>query len=467
MMHSIAELLLTIPPAVWAYVVGALCLWIFLHGANHPDVTLKEWVGAEELRLDANDRILVLAPHPDDEVLGAGGIIQKAVARNIPVHVGLLTGGGGRPTYHWWTKLVRSMPFVGALLARGTVIQRRDESVSGGGVLGLPANAFSFLGYPDLGCLTMLGYHSGPTQEPMISRFSRYRKVMYSTARRPGVPYKAEEMILDVTEIMRQFRPTKVLLTHAGDDHPDHQALYILGRLAAWALPPEEQPAFYAYLVHSPSWPEEHGLSLDKSQEIRRRWCEGEKWVYSPVSARERQMKRQALEHHTSQYSQDAEFLSRFIQPVELFNDLPTLVPAGSGEVTVTDGMIVLTGQAPATGWLSPQGSISFLPYKKDKDFSVMPKIHIHHGPLGISVWNQSERLSLAAIHISQTASSWEVRVPLELLENPERLWVHVEGEMSSVFPAFAAWRIIEFAECRPARVSDNDTAGRLPTTAS
>ena len=34
-----------------------------------------------------NDRILILAPHPDDEAIGAGGIIQEALKRKLPIKV--------------------------------------------------------------------------------------------------------------------------------------------------------------------------------------------------------------------------------------------------------------------------------------------------------------------------------------------------------------------------------------------
>src|SRR5882757_725225 len=43
--------------------------------------------------ITADDRIVVVAPHPDDEVLGAGGLIQQARAVGAEVHVIYLTSG--------------------------------------------------------------------------------------------------------------------------------------------------------------------------------------------------------------------------------------------------------------------------------------------------------------------------------------------------------------------------------------
>ena len=37
------------------------------------------------------DRLLILAPHPDDEVLCCGGLLQQAVAMQRPVRVGAFT----------------------------------------------------------------------------------------------------------------------------------------------------------------------------------------------------------------------------------------------------------------------------------------------------------------------------------------------------------------------------------------
>ena len=41
-------------------------------------------------------RVLVLAPHPDDEVFGCGGAIAASLAAGVPVHVVVLTDGAGQ-----------------------------------------------------------------------------------------------------------------------------------------------------------------------------------------------------------------------------------------------------------------------------------------------------------------------------------------------------------------------------------
>jgi LmbE family N-acetylglucosaminyl deacetylase/SAM-dependent methyltransferase len=45
--------------------------------------------------LDRHDRVLVVAPHPDDETLGAGGLIATAADAGLPVHVVLVSRGEG------------------------------------------------------------------------------------------------------------------------------------------------------------------------------------------------------------------------------------------------------------------------------------------------------------------------------------------------------------------------------------
>ena len=55
-------------------------------------MALPAWQGLR--RLCGRGGLVVVAPHPDDEVLGCGGVIAAAAARCISVHVVLATDGG-------------------------------------------------------------------------------------------------------------------------------------------------------------------------------------------------------------------------------------------------------------------------------------------------------------------------------------------------------------------------------------
>ncbi|MBC7725248.1 MAG: bifunctional PIG-L family deacetylase/class I SAM-dependent methyltransferase [Burkholderiaceae bacterium] len=51
------------------------------------------WLGVPALVLDGITRLVVVAAHPDDESLGAGGLMARAAALGIPVHVVVATDG--------------------------------------------------------------------------------------------------------------------------------------------------------------------------------------------------------------------------------------------------------------------------------------------------------------------------------------------------------------------------------------
>jgi LmbE family N-acetylglucosaminyl deacetylase len=51
--------------------------------------------------MSSAERILVIAPHADDETLGAGGTIARHVAEGEEVHVAIVTGHGEEPHPLW------------------------------------------------------------------------------------------------------------------------------------------------------------------------------------------------------------------------------------------------------------------------------------------------------------------------------------------------------------------------------
>ena len=81
----------------------------------------------------------VLAPHPDDEVFGAAGLIQQAIAQGLEVHVHIATDG---------EKCFGDLPQAKEQLLRQA---RREESMQAARMLGCPPPCFWDLGDGQLG----------------------------------------------------------------------------------------------------------------------------------------------------------------------------------------------------------------------------------------------------------------------------------------------------------------------------
>jgi LmbE family N-acetylglucosaminyl deacetylase len=84
-------------------------------------------------------RALILAPHPDDESIGCGGLIAAACAAGTPPVVLILTDGAASHP--------GSLTFPSARLRA----VREAEALAATGILGLPAGNLRFLRQPDTG----------------------------------------------------------------------------------------------------------------------------------------------------------------------------------------------------------------------------------------------------------------------------------------------------------------------------
>ena len=85
-------------------------------------------------------KVLIVAPHPDDEVLGCSGLIQRLLSEGKQVDVAILSGGG--KSHAGCCKIDES-----------TLIEsRRNLSRKAVKILGLPLENLHFMDYPD-GCI--------------------------------------------------------------------------------------------------------------------------------------------------------------------------------------------------------------------------------------------------------------------------------------------------------------------------
>jgi LmbE family N-acetylglucosaminyl deacetylase len=423
------------------------------------------------LRLAATDRLLILAPHPDDETLACGGIIQKAVRMGLPVRVVFLTNGDNN---EWSFVLYHKRPELlpGQVEAMGLV--RHDEAVAATHILGLAPDQLTFLGYPDFGTLQIWMAHWG-AEPPLRSMLTRVTAVPYPNAYRPGAGYKGEEILADLEAILKEFRPTKIFLSHPADHNPDHLALYTFTRVALWDL--GLAPELYPYLVHTPRWPEPRGLAPTQPLAPPATLAAQGRWWTSPLSREETARKLAALEAHRTQYKAAARFLASFVRANELFNIYPEVtLPAGGADAALAADAETLDAQVTEQFTTEEQAafvgvewhtvrregndlvlvatlskplakgvalSVYLFGYRPDKPFAGMPKIHVRVGELSDAVYDQTREREDSGVQVRRDARAIVLRVPLALLGGPDRAFLYARTYLGDLPLDSAAWQVI------------------------
>lgn len=188
---------------------------------------------------------LVVAPHPDDEVLMAGGLLHAAVARGERVAVVVVTNGD----------------FTCARDGR----VRQAETVEALGALGVQERDVRFLGYAD-GHLRALDVEPltverrgadgvcAPTRETWATRGLGARE---EHLRRTGrhAPLTASALQDDLGAVLEELQPRAVVVPHGLDTHPDHRSTWAFVMQALDAT--HQTPRLWRSLVHASDecWP--------------------------------------------------------------------------------------------------------------------------------------------------------------------------------------------------------------------
>jgi LmbE family N-acetylglucosaminyl deacetylase len=165
----------------------------------------------------SSDRILIIAPHIDDETIGAGGYALDSMARGAAVFIVFLTAGDcsrvAARLMHW---KLDPAPSDYASLGRARV----REAAEAMRILGIPRQRWFLLGYPDRGLHSML-----ERPEAVIrSQSTRFECVPYREAVSPGAPHTLENLVADLRTVVRLVEPTAVIAPVSFDLHPDHAA---------------------------------------------------------------------------------------------------------------------------------------------------------------------------------------------------------------------------------------------------
>jgi LmbE family N-acetylglucosaminyl deacetylase len=224
-------------------------------------VTMRSAVpGAEtgELNVSTDERLLVIAPHPDDESLGAGGLIQRVLSTAGSVRVVTLTAGDGYvEAVEHETGLLRPRP--SQYIAYGE--QRLKEVQAAVRELGGARIELDLLAFPDGGLRPLLHAHWAHLH-PERSLTTGASHPPYPEAENPHLRYDGADLRNKLLSILREMRPTTVAYPDPLDKHPDHSAAGLFTMLAVddWcgsgAKKPAPMPRLLAYLVHWKDWPD-------------------------------------------------------------------------------------------------------------------------------------------------------------------------------------------------------------------
>jgi LmbE family N-acetylglucosaminyl deacetylase len=389
------------------------------------------------------DRILVLAPHPDDEVLGAGGAVQRAIARGLPVEVAFLTYGdlneGSFLTY-------RLHPVVEPSAVRAMGEMRRQEALAAGKILGIPAGQLTFLGYPDGGTLDLWTSHWG-VRPPGHGRLTRSRAVPYPTALRPGAAYRGEEVLADLTAILTRFRPTQIFVSHPADRHPDHASLYLFTQVALWDLAGKVSAELHPYLVHFPHWPEKGYRPTEPATPPAS--LEAATWRSSDLTPSQVEIKHRALAAHRTQWRSGERHLLPFVRATEITEELPASDPAVRRNGERVEISLALLGDRPK----GVGKSLFVFGYRAGSPFAALPKLELRFlanrsgAVSGCTVLDQGKPLPGRPVNVERRADRLVLSLPGTLLGDPDHLLVGARAPRErSALPDLLPWRAVSLA---------------------
>jgi LmbE family N-acetylglucosaminyl deacetylase len=263
---------------------------------------------------------MVFSPHPDDETLGAGGLIQRVLHLGGAVRVVFLTSGDGYP------EGVESEEHIAHPTAQdyrhyGTLRQGESRQVLA--TLGVEEQAVTFLGFPDRGLCPLLRQYWSDQPPYYLSPYTLEDQPPPADVLLPHTEYDGEDLKREITRLLQDFRPTLLALTHPQDQHPDHCATYFFVRDALRELQGREpalQPSLLTFLIHFGQWPLGEGAGTGARLHPPEGFPEPERaWLALPLSPAEAETKRKALLHYHSQMLVMGRYLLSFARANELF----------------------------------------------------------------------------------------------------------------------------------------------------
>ncbi len=271
-------------------------------------------------------RLMVFAPHCDDETLGCAGLMQQTLAAGGKVQIGMLTNGDAfRAAVECQTHKLR---IEAADYIRFAAL-RQEESCRALEGLGVDRENVHFFGYPDRGLMPIWNEYWSP-EKAFYSTYTRCDRSPYPNTYSPDTIYCGENVVRDIEKSLREFRPTLITVTHPAEDHPDHAAAAAFVTRALLELQADPQEAVWAkktqlryYLVHRGDWP---SVSLSTANAPLLPPDEmahtDTHWSLLPLTADQTVRKSGSVALYPSQTAMMGSFLNGFARRTELYGEI-------------------------------------------------------------------------------------------------------------------------------------------------
>jgi LmbE family N-acetylglucosaminyl deacetylase len=276
--------------------------------------------------IDRTTRLLVIAPHPDDEAIGAAGLIQRVRSRGGSVHVVLLTSGDGFPE---GVEVAEGVAHPRPSDYRGYGVQREQETRTAMQTLGVARDAVTFLGFPDEGLCRIASTYLFDKRRSFESPYTGREGPPPTEQIVRGARYRGIDLRRELERLVAGFQPTLIALPNPEDEHPDHCSTHIFSREALGVESAQAQRRVHVlhYLVHFGQWPLTADSGIGTVLNPPDGFPRVGRWESLTLTGAEAETKKRALLAYSTQMQVIGRFLLAFGRTNELFLEgepLPT-----------------------------------------------------------------------------------------------------------------------------------------------
>lgn len=291
--------------------------------------------------IKSSDRILIFSPHPDDETLGTGGLIKKAIEKNATVIVVEMTNGDlmAPEQFNNYLNKINETNYQGNI---GDM--RQNETINAMKKLGLNQENIIFLGYPDGGLKPLFEDNWDKNNLfHMNSGSNQFDHSPYNSSYEKNAPYSGSNVDKNLEQIMNDYKPTMIFYPDDGDYHPDHFATSAFVRYAM--INTNYSGQSYTYLVHHHNWPRTINIAHTNLLIPSEITSSDADWSLNHLNLNEENSKKSAIYSYSSQLCDMRILLTSFVRQNEFYAVYPKI------NIEKVNGINSLNNQMPSSSY--------------------------------------------------------------------------------------------------------------------